>query len=460
MALVTAAGTTVADARLAELGGVIQGDVITAKDAAYEERKQIWNGFFQKSPGAIVRVVGASDVIKVVNFARDNDIELAIKGGGHCFAGTGTVEGGLLLDTSRLRGIWVDPARRRLVVQPGLEQGDVDAETMSFGLAVTGSQESYIGIGGLALGGGLGWLARYRGLLVDNLVSADIVLASGELRRASPTDDADLFWAIRGGGGNFGVATRFEFDLHPQGDCMAGLLAFPIDQTVDVARRLDEFNRSAPDELTTSFAFLTAPNGAPAIGLGFVHAAPDESTDGLVEQMRGLGKDPLLDFCGLMPYVAVQRMLDENTVAGHRYYPRSFLLPELRDEPLQILADGFVNAPSERSLVGGGLMGGVMSKVAPEETPFLHREGYLTSILTSWTDPAKDDEAVEWTEKVYAELLPYTTGAVYANHLGADSAERIGDAYGSNYERLTQLKAIYDPANLFHTNNNIRPAVS
>lgn len=458
MALVTAAGAAVPDARLAELGDGIRGGIIAEQDAEYNERKQIWNGYFQKNPGAIVQVHGASDVIKVVDFARENDIELAVKGGGHCFAGTGTVEGGLLLDTSLLRGIRVDPERRRLVVQPGLQQGDVDAETTSFGLAVTGSQESYIGIGGLTLGGGLGWLARYRGLLVDNLVSADVVLASGELVKASPHDDADLFWAIRGGGGNFGVATRFEFDLFPQGDCMAGLLAFSIDQTVGVARRLDEFNRSAPDELTTSFAFLTAPNGEPAIGVGFVHAAPDQSTDRLVEQMRGLGSNPLLDHCGLMPYVAVQRMLDENTVAGHRYYPRSFLLPELRDEPLQILADGFVNAPSERSLVGGGLMGGVMSKVSPEETPFLHRDGYLTSILTSWTDPDKDDEAVEWTEKVYADLLPFTTGGVYSNHLGADSAERIGDAYGSNLERLSRLKATYDPDNFFHRNNNIEPA--
>ena len=442
MALVTATGTAVVSARLAELEDAIRGDVITEGSPVYEERRRIWNGYFQKRPGAIVRAVGASDVIKVVNFARDNNIELAVKGGGHCFAGTGSVEGGLVLDTSRLQGIWVNPNNRRLVVQPGLKQGDVDAETTSFGLAVTGSQESYIGIGGLTLGGGLGWLARYRGLLVDNLVSADVVLANGELRRASSDDDADLFWAIRGGGGNFGVATRFEFDLYPQGDCIAGLLAFPIDQTVDVARRLDEFNQTAPDELTTSFAFLTAPNGEPAIGLGFVHAAPDDSTEGLVGQMRSLGTGALLDHCGEMPYVAVQRMLDENTVAGHRYYPRSFLLPELRDEPLQILADGFVSAPSERTLVGGGLMGGVMSKVRPEETPFLHREGYLTSILTSWTDSAMDDEAVEWTEKVYAELLPYTTGAVYANHLGADSAERIHDAYGSNYERLTQLKAL------------------
>ncbi|WP_165989000.1 FAD-binding oxidoreductase [Streptomyces sp. YIM 98790] len=458
MALVNAAGNPVKGTALEQLRGSIRGEIITPSDPTYDERRLIWNGYFQKSPGAIVRVDGASDVIRTVNFARENEIELAVKGGGHCFAGTGTTEGGLLLDTSNLRGIRVDPRRRRMVVQPGLVQGDVDAETQSFGLAVTGSQESYIGIGGVTLGGGLGWLARYRGLLVDNLVSADVVLANGELVRASEDDDADLFWAIRGGGGNFGIATSFEFKLYPQGPCAAGILGFPIGQTVEVTRRIDEFNQSAPDALTTSFAFLVAPNGEPAVGLGFCHAAPDDTVDGLIDQMRGLGTNLLLDHCGVMPYVAVQRLLDENTVAGHRYYPRSFLLPSLRAEAMQVLADGFLSTPSERSLVGGAQMGGAMLKVGPEATPFPHRDGYLTSILPSWTDPAMDEEAVAWTERVYAELLPYTTEGVYANHLGTDAAERVGEAYGRNYTRLTKLKAVYDPDNFFHRNVNIKPA--
>nr|WP_241266636.1 FAD-binding oxidoreductase [Streptomyces scabichelini] len=440
------------------MSGSIRGDMITPADANYDERKLIWNGYFQKNPGAIVRVDGASDVVKVVNFARENEIELAIKGGGHCFAGSGTTEGGLLLDTSNLRGIHVDPQRRRMVVQPGLLQGDVDAETTSFGLAVTGSQESYIGLGGVALGGGLGWLARYRGLLVDNLISADVVLANGELVRASAEDDAELFWAIRGGGGNYGIVTRFEFKLYPQGDCAAGILAYPIAQTADVTRRIDEFNKTAPNALTTSFAFLVAPNGEPAVGIGFMHAAPDEKTEGLVDQMRGLGSNLLVDQAGVMPYVAVQQLLDENTVAGHRYYPRSFLLPELHPEAMRILADGFVNTPSQRSLVGGAQMGGKMLDVGPEETPFPHRDGYLTSILPSWTDPELDEETVAWTEEVYSELLPYTIDGVYANHLGTDAEERVGEAYGKNFDRLARLKAVYDPDNFFHRNVNIKPA--
>lgn len=458
MVLVNTAGTTVKDATLEQLRGAIRGEVIEPNDPTYDERKLIWNGYFQKSPGAIVRVDGASDVVKVVKFARENDIELAIKGGGHCFAGSGTTEGGLLLDTSNLRGIHVDPRRRRMVVQPGLLQGDVDAETQSFGLAVTGSQESYIGIGGVALGGGLGWLARYRGLLVDNLISADVVLADGELVRASPEDDADLFWAIRGGGGNYGIVTRFEFKLYPQGECAAGILGFPIDQTVQVTRRIDEFNKTAPNALTTSFAFLVAPNGEHAVGMGFMHAAPDDSTEDLIEQMRGLGSNLVLDHCGVMPYVAVQRLLDENTVAGHRYYPRSFLLPELHPDAMRILADGFVTTPSQRSLVGGAQMGGAMLDVSPEGTPFPHRDGYLTSILPSWTDPAEDEESVEWTERVYTELLPYTVEGVYANHLGTDADERVGEAYGKNYKRLAELKKVYDPDNFFHRNVNIKPA--
>lgn len=459
MELVNAAGTAVKRTTLEELRGMLRGEVITPSDSNYEARKLIWNGFFQKNPGAIVRVDGTSDVIKVVNFAREHDIELAVKGGGHCFAGSGTIEGGLLLDTSNLRSIRVDPQRRRMVLQPGLVQGDVDAETQSFGLAVTGSQESYIGVGGVTLGGGLGWLGRYRGLLVDNMISADVVLANGELVRASEEDDAELFWAIRGGGGNFGIATSFEFKLYPQGECVAGILGFPIDQTVAVTKRIDEFNQSAPDALTTSFAFLIAPNGEPAVGLGFCHAAPDDNTESLVNQMRSLGTRLLLDHCGTMPYTAVQQLLDDNTVAGHRFYPRSFLLPSLSEEAMQILADGFVSTPSERSLVGGAQMGGAMLRVAPEATPFPHRDGYLTSLLPSWTDPAKDDEAIEWTERVYADLLPHTIEGVYANHLGVDAAERVSEAYGKNYKRLAELKRVYDPDNFFHTNINIQPAL-
>jgi FAD/FMN-containing dehydrogenase len=456
--LVNAAGTAVNGTALEELRRAIRGEVITPSDPNYDERKLIWNGFFQKSPGAIVRVDGASDVVKVVNFARENDIELAIKGGGHCFAGSGTTEGGLLLDTSNLRGIFVDPHNRRMVVHPGLMQGDVDAETQTFGLAVTGSQESYIGIGGVTLGGGLGWLGRYRGLLVDNMISADVVLANGELVRASEQDDADLFWAIRGGGGNFGVATRFEFKLYPQGECVAGILGFPIDQTVDVLRRVDEFNQTAPNALTTSFAFLVAPNGEHAVGLGFCHAAPDENTYQLVDQMRGLGTNLNLDVCGTMPYQVVQTLLDENTVAGRRFYPRSFLLPTLAEEAMQILADGFVETPSQRSLVGGAQMGGAMLDVAPDATPFPHRDGYLTSILPQWDDPAQDDEIIEWTDQVYKQLLPYTVEGVYANHLGTDADERVAEAYGANFKRLQELKAKYDPTNFFHRNVNIKPA--
>jgi FAD/FMN-containing dehydrogenase len=454
----TSAGAVVTDAVLEDFSGNVRGVVITDADAEFATSIGIWNAYFQKIPGAILRAQGASDVMKAVDFARDNDIVLAVRGGGHCFSGTGSCAGGLVIDTSAMRGITVDPQRKTVLAQPGVTQGDFDAETNSFGLAVTGSQESYIGIGGLTLGGGLGWLARYRGLLSDNLIAADVVLASGELRRASATDDAELFWAIRGGGGNFGVATSFEFQLYEQGPCMAGLLAFPVAEAPDVARRLDEFNRSAPDELTTSFAFLTAPDGQPAIGLGFVHAEPGPGVDKeVVEPMRGMGSTRLLDVTDMMPYVAVQRMLDENTVAGHRYYPRSFLFDELQEDAIRVLAEGFVGAP-ERTLVGGGLMGGVMAKLGPTATAFPHRTGYLTSILTCWTDPAKDEEAVAWTEEVYEKLLPYTVSGVYANHLGSDSAERIAEAYGPNYERLTRLKARYDPDNFFHTNNNIIPA--
>jgi FAD/FMN-containing dehydrogenase len=458
MALTTSTGATVADTTISALRDQLRGRLIVSDDPEYPRAKSIWNSYFEQNPGAIARCTGSADVALAVRFAAENGIDLAVRGGGHCFAGTGSCEGGLVIDTSLLKGIQVHPAKRTVVAQPGLLQGEFDAETQAFGLAVTGSQESYIGIGGLTLGGGLGWLARYRGLLADNLLTADIVLASGEVRTASPEDDAELFWAIRGGGGNFGVATSFTYKLYPQGPCLAGLLAFPISETVAVTRALDEYNATAPDALTTSFAFLTTPEGERAVGLGFVHADPGPDTEAqVVAPLRGLGKKLLMDICGVMPYLDVQQMLDHNTVAGHRYYPRSFLLPELREEALQILADGFATTPSSRTLIGGGLMGGVMAKSPASTTPFPHRTGYLTSILSAWVDPAEDTENVAWTEKVYGELVRYTTGAVYANHLGSDSKERIVDAYGSNYDRLVDLKTVYDPANLFHVNHNIKP---
>ncbi|WP_369249778.1 FAD-binding oxidoreductase [Streptomyces sp. R41] len=440
-----------------ELRQRLRGPVITEEDQEYAAAKAIWNAYFERRPGAIVRVQGAADVITAVRFAKEHGVLLAVTGGGHCFAGTGSCEGGLVVDTSALRGIRVDPGRRTAQAQPGLLQGDFDAETMHFGLAVTGSQESYIGIGGMTLGGGLGWLGRYRGLLVDNLLCADIVLADGEIRRASPQDDPDLFWAIRGGGGNFGVATSFEYKLHPQGDCVAGLLAFPVAETGAVARGLSEFNETAPDALTTSFAFLTV-EGEPAVGLGYVHADPSAGAEEAVAPLAGLGRKPLLNHVGAMPYLAVQRMLDDNTVAGRRLYARSFHMDELHPEALDILGDGYASNPSPLSLVGGGLMGGVMAQLPPDATAFPHRDGYLVSVLSQWEDESEDQQNIDWTQNVYERILPYTTGGVYVNHLGDDGPERVADAYGVNYPRLRALKTKYDPENLFRVNHNILPA--
>ncbi|MES9521554.1 FAD-binding oxidoreductase [Streptomyces capoamus] len=457
MRLTTSQGASVPESAVIELRERLRGPVITEEDQEYPAAKAIWNAYFERRPGAIVRVQGAADVITAVRFAKEHDILLAVTGGGHCFAGTGSCEGGLVIDTSALKGIRVDPERRTVQAQPGLLQGEFDAETMHFGLAVTGSQESYIGIGGMTLGGGLGWLGRYRGLLVDNLLSADIVLASGEVRRAGPEDDAELFWAIRGGGGNFGVATAFEYKLHPQGDCLAGLLAFPVAETGAVARRLGEFNESAPDALTTSFAFLTV-DGEPAVGLGYVHADTSAGAEEAVAPLAGLGRKPLLNHVGRMPYLAVQRMLDDNTVAGRRLYARSFHMAELHPEAVEVLGDGYASNPSPLSLVGGGLMGGVMAQLPPEATAFPHREGYLVSVLSQWEDESEDEQNIRWTQDVYERVLPYTTGGVYVNHLGDDGPQRVGDAYGVNYPRLRALKAQYDPENVFRVNHNILPA--
>jgi FAD/FMN-containing dehydrogenase len=241
--------------------------------------------------------------------------------------------------------------------------------------------------------------------------------------------------------------------------CLAGLLAFPIEQTPRVARSLEEYNQDIPNALSTSFAFLTTPEGRRAIGLGFVHADPGPDTEQeVVQPMRGFGTELLMDFCGPMPYLAVQRMLDENTSVGWRYYPRSFGMDKLHEGAMEILAEGFATNPSDRSLVGGGLMGGAMAELDATATAFPHRTGHLVSILSAWTDPAEDETNAAWTEQMYDKLVPYTNGGVYVSHLGTDSRQRTVDAYGPNWERLRDLKARYDPANLFRHTHNIPPA--
>lgn len=457
MRLSTSTGKTVPDQTIDGLRAQLRGPLITEADADYGAAKAIWNNYHERRPGAIARCHGTADVVAAVRFAVEHDLLLAVKGGGHCFAGTASIDDGLVIDMSLQKGIRVDPHAGTVRAQPGLLQGEFDAETQHFGLAVTGSQESYIGIGGLTLGGGLGWLARYRGLTVDNLLSADVVLANGELRTASPNDDTDLFWAIRGGGGNFGVATSFEYRLHPQGNCLAGLLAFPVAETRAVARGLAEYNLGAPDELTTSFAFLTTPEGERAVGLGYVHANPGSDGAATVRPLGGLGGKQLMNIAGEMPYLDVQQMLDSNTVAGRRYYTRSFHLAELHEDALAILADGYATAPSPLTLIGGGLMGGVMATLPADTTPFPHRDGYLVSILSSWEDEADDAVNVEWTTALYDRVLPYTSGGVYVNHLGDDGPDRLRAAYGENYDRLVSLKAKFDPGNVFRANHNIPP---
>jgi len=456
MPLTTSTGAAVADTTISALREQLRGRLITQEDDDYVAAKAIWNSYFEKNPGAIVRCAGAADVIAAVRFAAENDVPVTMRGAGHDFSGKSSIQDGLVIDLSRQKGILVDPASSTAIAQPGLLQGEFDHETQAFGLAVTGSQESYIGVGGLTLSGGLGWLGRYRGLLSDNLIWADIVLANGELRRTSAREEPDLFWAIRGAGANFGVGVSFKYRLYPQGMCLAGLLAFPIAETPMVASALEEYNQNIPDALSTSFAFITTPEGERAVALGFVHADPGpESEQKVVAPMRKFGTRTLMDFCGPMPYLAVQRMLDENTEAGWRFYPRSFGMDRLHPEAMQILAEGFAANPSDRSLVGGGLMGGAMARLDATATAFPHRTGHLVSILSAWTDPADDEANARWTDEVYGRLLPYTNGAVYVSHLGTDSAERTPNAYGPNYDRLMMLKAKYDPQNLFRNGHNI-----
>ncbi len=466
MTLLTSAGTLrtstgelVAEVDITSLRERMRGPVLTAQDADYDSARQIWNAYFDRKPGLIARCTGAAEVISAVRFAAEHDLLVAVRNGGHSFPGHSSCDDGLVIDLSLQKGIRVDPATRTALAQPGLLQGELDAETCHFGLAVTGGQISQLGISGLTLGGGVGWLCRYRGLTCDNMLSADVVLADGELRRASPQDDADLYWAIRGGGGNFGVVTSFEYRLYPQNECLAGLIAYPLEDTKKVGRLLAEFDSQAPDELGNSFAFLTTPDGQPAFGIGFSHACPSHEAESIVRPLSQFGR-PIMNHVGAMPYLDVQRMLDQGVLRGRRYQIRSHLLPELHEDALAILAAGYANTPSPLTLVGGMLLGGAMARVDPDATAFPHRRhGYLVSLLACWLDERDDEANIEWVRDVHARLGKYAADGVFVNNLADEGHDRVVGAYGADhYARLAKLKRKYDPNNLFRMNQNIKPA--
>jgi FAD/FMN-containing dehydrogenase len=449
---------------------LLHGELCLPGESGYEQARSIWNGMIERHPGWVVRCTEVSDVIAAVNFARDNGLLLSVRGGGHNVAGSAVGEGGLMIDLSLMRAIRVDPDRRIAHAQPGANWGDLDRETQPFGLAVPGGIVSATGVAGLTLGGGFGWLSRKYGLTSDSLLAVDVVLANGRFLKASHTENPDLFWAIRGGGGNFGVVTSFEFQLQPVGPkVVAGLILYPFADAREVLEFYRDFTAQAPAELGTLAVLRIAPSapflpkevhGQPVVGIGVCYAGSVEDGERAVRPLKEFGS-PLADLIDRKPYTTHQTMLDAASPSGRRYYWKSEYLSELTDNACQTVIKHAANLSSPMTAVLIFQLGGAISRVGESETAAANREAaYVLNIQTAWEDAGQTDRHVQWTRTFWQEMRTFASGGVYVNFLSDDEEDgRVRAAYGGNYGRLVELKNKYDPANLFRLNQNIKPTV-
>jgi FAD/FMN-containing dehydrogenase len=439
----------------------VRGAVLRAGDDGFDAARRIWNGMIDRRPSLIVRCASAADVVAAVNFARDQNLSLAVRGGGHSAAGSSVCDGGLMLDLSLMKGIRVDPARRTARAEAGLTWAEFDRETQAFGLATTGGVVSTTGIAGLTLGGGIGWLGRTHGLSCDNLISLDVVTADGQLRTASADENSDLFWAIRGGGGNFGVVTSFEYRLHPLAtNVLAGLLIWPRPMARDVLRAFREFTQGAPENASAYAGLGTSPDGVPIVVAIAFHHGPTEEGEALFAPLRTFSP-PVADMIQSRPYTAAQQMLDALNPPGNRVYWKSSILRTIDDDVLDAIIDGAATSPSPFSQTLIEFYGGAINRVGVQDTAYPLRTAiYSLNAVSVWTDPTEDDANIRWSRALWEAMRPFSPGSVYVNFLGVgdEGEDRVKAAYGPNYQRLAEIKAKYDPANLFRLNHNIQPA--
>jgi FAD/FMN-containing dehydrogenase len=442
---------------VAEFRTRLRGDILEMADAGYDDARKVWNGMIDKRPAVIARCAGVADVIEAVNFARTNDLPLAIRGGSHSAAGLALCDDGLVIDLTRMKGVRVDPVARTVHGQAGLLWADLDRETQVFGLATTGGTVSNTGVSGLTLGGGLGWLMGKHGLACDNLLSVDVVTADGTVLTASETQHADLFWALRGGGGNFGVATSFEFKLHEVGPTvLGGLVIHPLSAARSVLRFYRDFCTSLPDEAEAYCAILTAPDGNKVIALLIGYTGSLADGERVLAPARQFGS-PVADLVGPISYVQRQRLIDDLGVHGIQHYWKSGFVPELGDDFIDLVVAQAQTMVSPLTTIGFFFFHGAASRVDTQATAFgLRSVQWDFDIIAQWTNPAEAAVHVQWTREFWKAAEPSASG-VYVNHIAEDEPGRVTAAYGPNYARLVSVKTQYDPGNLFRLNHNIRP---
>lgn len=445
----------------------VSGQVLLPADEIYESARKIWNGMIDKRPAVIVRCTTTSDVVQAVNFARDSGLPLAIRGGGHNIAGNALCDDGVVIDLSQMKAATIDPSARRVTIEGGATLGDLDAATQAHGLATPVGINSTTGLAGLTLGGGFGWLSRKYGMTVDNLESAEVVTAAGAVLRTSPTEHPDLFWALRGGSGNFGVVTRFEFRLHPVGPhVLSGLLVYPLSEAKSVLQRYREFILQAPEELTVwTFLRLAPPlpflpanvHGKAILALPLIYLGDPRQGDSLIKPLRSFGT-LLGEHVGVQPFVDWQKAFDPLLTPGARNYWKSLNFIMLKDELLDVVVKYMEELPSPHCETFFGALGGATTRPAPDATAYPHRDTkFVMNVHGRWEDPAEDNSCIAWAREFFNASAPFASGGVYVNFLTADEHDRVSAAYGSNYNRLMQIKHKYDPTNLFCVNQNIRP---
>ncbi len=452
----------------AGLRPAFRGELLWPGEAGYEAARRIWNGAIDRRPALIARCTGVADVLAAVRFARERELPVAVRGGGHNVAGTAVCDAGLVIDLSPMKGMRVDPAGRRAHAQPGLLWGEFDRETQAFGLAAPGGIVTHTGVAGLTLGGGIGWLMRKHGLTCDNLRSVDIVTADGQFVRASAAEHPELFWGVRGGGGNFGIVTSFEFALHPVGPTvLAGGVLYPAAEAAQVLRRYREYAELAPEELTTILFLRYAPplpvlpehvHGQPVIAIFACYAGPVEEGERAVAPLRRLGT-PLADLVRPIAYTAHQGTFDAAVPHGLRYYWKSDYLAGFSDAAIEQLVARAWDMPSRKSYTIIFQLGGAVRRTGEDDAAFSGREApYALNINAVWSDPAEDEAQVAWARGFWEAMRPFATGGVYVNFLGAEGEDRVRAAYGAaKYQRLVALKRRYDPTNFFRLNQNIKP---
>jgi len=445
-----------------------QGTLITPGDGAYDEARAVWNGMIDKRPAVLARCAGTQDVVKAVGFAREKGLLLAVRGAGHHIAGNSVCDDGLVVDLSRMKAVKVDAGARRATAEGGATLADLDGATLAHGLATPVGINSTTGVAGLTLGGGFGWLSRKYGMTIDNLVSAEVVTARGEVLHASEREHPDLFWALRGGSGNFGVVTRFEYQLHKVGpELLSGLIVFPFAEAKTVLQRYRAFVAQAPDELSVWVVLRKAPplpflpaevHGKEVVILALLHAGDPKEGQDLIQPIRGFGT-VVGEHVGVQPFAAWQQAFDPLLTPGARNYWKSHNFTQLADGLFDVVVDYVGKLPSPHCEIFFASIGGATKRPAPDATAYPHRDAeFVMNVHGRWEKASEDERCIAWSRKYFEATKPFASGGAYVNFMTADEGDRVKAAYGSNYARLAKVKRQYDPENLFRTNWNVKPA--